>query len=117
MRFSRHQDPGIQRRRWLAWKASDALMDRVQQYRRDHAGEPLPDMFPDLAERRAAAGLTVGALAARACISVRQIIQIEADPTQRLEPSLILRLRLALGILRETTGKVENHSVGKARTR
>jgi DNA-binding XRE family transcriptional regulator len=82
----------------------DALENRLTHYKRNHAGERLPDRFPDLAERRTVAGLSRGALAAKACLSVRQIIRIEADPTQRLDPSLVLRLRLVLGMLREKAG-------------
>ncbi len=106
--FGRHLNTDIQWHRWAAWKAYDALMDRVQQYRRNHASERLPGTFPDLAERRKAAGLTPGALAAKACIGVRQLLRIEADPAQAVEPSLVIRLRLALGIVREEAGKSQD---------
>jgi len=115
--FGRHLDPGIQRWRWDYWKAQEALLRRLEKYKRNHAGEGLPDTFPDLAERRAAAGLSPGALAAKACIGVRQLARIEADPTQGLEPSLVLRLRLALGIVREEAGSPQDLLHGQAEDR
>jgi hypothetical protein len=101
VRFGRHLDPDIQARRRAAWNAQEALHRRVEKYKRNHAGERLPDTFPDLAEGRTAARLRVGALAARVGIGVRQLLRLEADPTEGLESTLALGLRLALGIIRE----------------
>lgn len=97
---------GIQARRWVAWQTQEALLRRVEQAKRDHAGKRLPATLPALAARRTAAGLPPGEWAARACIGVPQILRIEAEPTHRFAPSLILRLGLAIGSVRDEAGGV-----------
>ncbi len=61
------------------------------------------ETFPDLAERRKAAGLTPGQLATRVGIGIKQLAWVESHPTERLEPVLLNRLRVALGIVQDST--------------
>lgn len=110
--FGRHLDPGIQARRWAAWQSQEALLRRVEQAKRDHPGKPRPGTFPALPERRKAASLTPGELAARLSIGVRHLLRIEAEPTHCFEPSLVLRLCLALGIPWEEAGGVPDSPAG-----